>query len=119
MGRNGVLPRVFARTHRIHETPHVAIFAQAVLDGVLPSSAPVRIQCPSPRRFPLLGVAALIGPLYYQCRPLPPYPIRYANWIAIGWLALEVVVTVWMARYRRQGLVNAARVFVDDGTAGR
>lgn len=30
MGRNGVLPRQFARTHPVHKTPHVAIATQAV-----------------------------------------------------------------------------------------
>jgi amino acid transporter len=31
MGRNGVLPRAFARTHPQHKTPHVAIIAQTIL----------------------------------------------------------------------------------------
>src|SRR5919198_2896253 len=31
LGRNGVLPRVFARTHPTHLTPHVAIVAQTAL----------------------------------------------------------------------------------------
>jgi amino acid transporter len=30
MGRNGILPRAFARTHPEHKTPHVAIIAQTV-----------------------------------------------------------------------------------------
>jgi amino acid transporter len=48
--------------------------------------------------FPLLGAAAFIPPLYYQYFPLPPYPIRYANWIAIGWLALGAVVTAFVPK---------------------
>ena len=35
MGRNGVLPRAFARTHPEHRTPHVAIIAQTVFGVVL------------------------------------------------------------------------------------
>jgi len=35
MGRNGVLPRAFARTHPEHRTPHVAIVAQTVFGVVL------------------------------------------------------------------------------------
>ena len=31
LGRNGVLPRAFARTHPVHRTPHVAIIAQTIL----------------------------------------------------------------------------------------
>src|SRR5205823_3253305 len=31
LGRNGVLPRAFARTHPVHKTPHVAIIAQTIL----------------------------------------------------------------------------------------
>jgi amino acid transporter len=35
MGRNGILPRAFARTHPEHQTPHVAIVAQTVFGVVL------------------------------------------------------------------------------------
>ena len=31
MGRNGLIPRAFARTHPVHKTPHVAILAQTAL----------------------------------------------------------------------------------------
>jgi amino acid transporter len=31
MGRNGLVPRAFARTHPVHKTPYVAIVAQTVL----------------------------------------------------------------------------------------
>jgi hypothetical protein len=49
--------------------------------------------------FPLLGAAAFVPPLYYQYFPLPAYPIRYANWIAIGWLAAGVIVTALVPRW--------------------
>ena len=31
MGRNGLVPRAFARTHPVHKTPYVAIVAQTAL----------------------------------------------------------------------------------------
>jgi amino acid transporter len=68
---------------------------------------------------PVLGILAFIGPLYYQYHPLPDYPTRIANWVAIGWIVAGVVVTAWMARNRRQALLNAERVFVDDEATPR
>lgn len=68
--------------------------------------------------FPALGALAFLAPLYYQFNPLPPYPIRYANWIAIGWLAAGVLVTFYMAKNRRQALVNAERIFVEEDIVG-
>jgi amino acid transporter len=35
MGRNGILPQAFARTHPVHRTPHVAIVAQMIFGVVL------------------------------------------------------------------------------------
>jgi amino acid transporter len=35
LGRNGVLPAAFARTHPVHRTPHIAIIAQMVFGVVL------------------------------------------------------------------------------------
>jgi amino acid transporter len=63
---------------------------------------------------PTLGALAFIGPLYYQYRPLPPYPTRYANWIAIGWIAAGVIVMLWLRATRPQALENADRIFVED-----
>jgi amino acid transporter len=68
---------------------------------------------------PLLSAAALVGPLYYEFAPLPPYAQRYANWIALGWIALGAAVPAWMARHRRPALEAAARIFVKDDTADR
>jgi len=66
--------------------------------------------------FPVLGALAFLAPLYYQYRPLPPYPTRYANWIAIGWVLAGLVVTAYLARTRREVLTSAGRVFVEDET---
>jgi amino acid transporter len=156
MGRNGVLPRAFARTHPVHRTPHVATIAVSVFGVVLallmgwkwdPLTAfviiatavtivvicvyiTVCIACAVYYRrerreqwnvwlhlvAPTLGVLAFIGPLYYQYNPLPAYPIRYANWIAIGWLLAGLGVTAWLSKNRREALVNAERIFVEDET---
>jgi amino acid transporter len=66
--------------------------------------------------FPILGVLAFLGPLWYQYRPLPPYPTRYANWIAIGWLAAGLLLTLYMRANRREALEAAERIFVEDET---
>ena len=36
--------------------------------------------------------AAFVPPLYYQYFPLPGYPVRYANWVALGWLAAGLFI---------------------------
>jgi amino acid transporter len=158
MGRQGVLPRAFARTHPVHRTPHVAIIAQTVF-GVLvallmawkwtPLTAfsiiavavtivvicvyiTVCVACIVYYRrerpelfhpwlhgvFPAVGAIAFLAPLYYQYRPLPAYPVRYANWIAIGWLLAGLVLTAWMTRNRRDALDKADRIFVEEEVVG-
>jgi amino acid transporter len=158
MGRNGALPRFFARTHPVHRTPHVAtiavsafgvvlallmgwkwdpltafvIIATAVTIVVIVIYITVCVACAVYYRrekraewnvwlhgvFPGLGILAFLGPLYYQYRPLPAYPVRYANWIAIGWLLAGLVVTAWMASNRREALVAAERIFVEEEVVG-
>jgi amino acid transporter len=63
---------------------------------------------------PAVGALAFLAPLYYQCRPLPPYPTRYANWIAIAWIVLGLLVTAYLMRTRREALTAAGKVFVED-----
>src|SRR5919108_6206968 len=64
--------------------------------------------------FPLLGAAAFAFPLYYQFKDWPDNPLGYGNWIAIGWIGLGIIVTIWLALTRPQALENADRVFVED-----
>jgi amino acid transporter len=69
--------------------------------------------------FPALGALAFVGPLYYQYNPLPPYPTRYANWVAIGWIAAGLIVMLWLRATRKESLDAAARIFVEDEEVAR
>jgi amino acid transporter len=62
---------------------------------------------------PLAGATLFGFPLYYQFHPLPAYPIRYADWIAIGWIAVGIVVTALVTRFRPEALRDADKVFVE------
>ena len=66
---------------------------------------------------PLAAVVGLVAVVYYQYRPLPPYPIRYANWFVLGVIALGAVVTLWLAQTRRRALDDAGQVFVETDEA--
>jgi amino acid transporter len=158
MGRNGILPSAFGRTHPVHKTPHVAIIAQTALGivvallmgwkwGALNAFGIISYALTSLvilvyitvsisafvyyRRehraefnawlhgvFPIAGALLFLPPLYYQFRPLPPYPLRYGNWGAITLLTLCIVVTAYMATQKRNVLENPDRIFtpteVDD-----
>jgi amino acid transporter len=60
---------------------------------------------------PIFGAVVFIPPLYYQYFPLPPYPLRYAVWIALGWLVAGVVVAAFLPR---RIVDNVDRVFVHE-----
>src|SRR3954449_1005890 len=45
---------------------------------------------------PVLGIVLFFLPLYFQYVKYPPtYPFKYANWIALGWAAAGVVLTIY------------------------
>ena len=150
LGRNGLLPRAFGRTHPTHKTPHVAIMFQTALGlvvalllgwkygdlitafSIIATAVTVVvivvyiIVCFSTivyfsRRpdqspwlhwvLPILGAAAFVPPLYYQYFPLPAYPVRYANWVALGWLAAGLVV---VALVPKEKLANVEQLFSED-----
>ena len=71
------------------------------------------------RHFVLPGAGAILFffPLYYQYVKFPPtYPIKYANWFALGWIGVGIVLTLWlMARYPDR-LKDMERVYVEDET---
>jgi amino acid transporter len=62
---------------------------------------------------PLLGTVGLVAVIYYQYRPLPPYPVRLANWVILAVIGIGVAVMVWLARTRPTALDYAERVFVE------
>jgi amino acid transporter len=68
--------------------------------------------------FPLAGIVLFAFPLFYQFHPIPPAPLNYAVWWAVGWVALGFVVTWIMWRTRRQALLNAQLIYVPDEEPG-
>src|SRR3954467_614287 len=66
---------------------------------------------------PGAGAVLFFFPLYYQYVKFPPtYPIKYANWFALGWIGLGIVLTLYvMARYPDR-LKDMERVYVEDET---
>src|SRR5690349_8710170 len=49
---------------------------------------------------PIGGIVLFFLPLYYQfVKYPPPYPFKYANWVAIAWVAIGVALTAFMVRY--------------------
>jgi amino acid transporter len=64
---------------------------------------------------PVAGIVLFFFPLYYQFYKAPPtYPVKAANWVALVWTVLGVVVTVWIARRRPEKLREMERVYVED-----
>ena len=65
------------------------------------TAAPVVPNCDSLRQMAFIldnNTTVFIPPLYYQYFPLPPYPIRYADWIALGWILAGILITAFMPR---------------------
>lgn len=63
---------------------------------------------------PAVGSIAFLFPLWYQYNPLPPYPLRWANWLAPTWIVLGIVVTAVLAARRPQALERAREIYVED-----
>ena len=64
---------------------------------------------------PIGGIVLFFFPLYYQFYKVPPtYPVKYANWVAIAWTVLGVLVTLWIVRTRPERLSDMERVYVED-----
>src|SRR5207247_7297615 len=46
---------------------------------------------------PLAGAVLFFFPLYYEYVKFPPtYPIKYANWVALGWIVAGLFLTVFL-----------------------
>jgi len=66
---------------------------------------------------PIAGAVLFFFPLYYQYVKFPPtYPIKYANWIALGWIAAGIVLTFWVTARHPERLRDMERVYVEDET---
>ena len=66
---------------------------------------------------PVGGIVLFFFPLYYQYyKFVPTYPIKYANWIAIGWIVAGIVLTIWLSITRPEKLRDMERVYVEDET---
>lgn len=56
---------------------------------------------------PIVATLVLLLPLYYQFSPLPDYPVRWGNWIALAWLAVGIPLSALMLRRQRAGGVES------------
>ncbi|MET0202531.1 MAG: hypothetical protein ABW245_11830, partial [Gaiellaceae bacterium] len=66
---------------------------------------------------PIGGIVLFFFPLYYQFYKVPPdYPVKYANWVAIGWTVLGVLLTIFIVMTRPERLEDMERVYVEDET---
>ena len=66
---------------------------------------------------PVGGIVLFFFPLYYQyVKFQPTYPIKYANWIALGWVVAGVVLAIWLSIARPERLRDMEHVYVEDET---
>jgi amino acid transporter len=66
---------------------------------------------------PVGGIVLFFFPLYYQFYKVPPtYPIKYANWVAIAWTILGILLTIFVVRWRPDRLRDLDHVYVEDET---
>src|SRR6476646_9629885 len=64
---------------------------------------------------PIGGIVLFFFPLYYQFYKVPPpYPFKYANWVAIGYLIAGIIVTILVTTMRPDRLKDLDRVYLDD-----
>lgn len=61
---------------------------------------------------PIAATLILLAPLYYQFSPLPPYPVRWGNWVALAWLAVGIPLSALMLRRQRE---SGAQSLLDSG----
>jgi amino acid transporter len=64
--------------------------------------------------FPILASLILLAPLYFQFIPVPPSPIEQANYFAVGWIGVGIILMVVLMRFRPQALRDAGAIFVQD-----
>jgi amino acid transporter len=67
---------------------------------------------------PIGGIVLFFFPLYYQFVKSPPtYPVKNGNWVALVWVVIGLVLTVWLSTSRRDKLADIQHVYVDDEAA--
>ena len=67
---------------------------------------------------PVAGIVLFFFPLYYQFYKAPPdYPVKAANWVALSWVVIGIVLTIVLATTRRDKLSDVEHVYVDEETA--
>jgi len=63
---------------------------------------------------PLAGAILFVFPIYYSVVPLPAAPVKYAPFVALGWLVIGAIVLLVLRQRRPQALVDASTInFVD------
>jgi amino acid transporter len=68
---------------------------------------------------PIGGIVLFFFPLYYQFYKFPPtYPVKWANWVAIAWTVLGLLLTAALVLWRSERLRDMERVYVDDAPEG-
>jgi amino acid transporter len=66
---------------------------------------------------PIGGIVLFFYPLYYQFYKVPPpYPFKYANWVAIAYTVIGIVLTLVVVRFAPHRLEDVDRVYVEDET---
>jgi amino acid transporter len=66
---------------------------------------------------PLAGAVLFFFPLYYEYVKFPPtYPIKYANWFALGWIGVGLALTIFLWAREPERLRDMERVYVEDET---
>jgi amino acid transporter len=64
---------------------------------------------------PIGGIVLFFFPLYYQFyKQPPPYPFKYANWIALAWVGIGVLLTAYVTFRAPERLADMDRVYVED-----
>jgi amino acid transporter len=64
---------------------------------------------------PIGGIVLFFFPLWYQfVKVPPPYPFKYANWVAGIYTIIGVVVTILVVKFRPDRLADLDRVYVED-----
>jgi amino acid transporter len=66
---------------------------------------------------PFVGAVLFAFPLYYQYFKFPPtYPIKYANWIGLGWIIAGVILAFYVSTRYPDRTRDMERVYVEDET---